>query len=722
MGEPRSAIISDDRERALLLTALFKLHGILKVEHCPWEQLPELLKRDPPGALLLLLDTPVYQKRRGQLPLLNAESFHQISLLDHRLGGEKRLDGKLPEGWKLLKRGCLIQQILAALPVESVSPSSCIAADLPAPCLLGGLFPALETLHFNGRMEIQGAEESLQLFFHEGAFLGLSDPYAPLSKDPKLLNHPTLIPALRLLRDLGGEAQEEQAFQLQHIQILSGLESFQRRCAQLLAPLLLQEVEVRISPLSLPPPAHHGVPSLSLLHRALGLLSPHHLSQWLGNQNLHCPPLIPKPLQNLLSPERYAPLFARLSQRGHPQEAARSSGLRDIDALSTLVLMRLLGLAFASRPGLPPPLPVLRPESPLAQGPQAVLTSFYENTLDLDPDELPLPEALDGGFEMLSPPPTPKARLTGTRLWPLHERFGPFHLGYRLRGDGMRELLLARRAGRNSQGLLLLKRLRALLYRKPEFIKRLKLEGELNARFQHPGLPKLLEQDRVGRRHYLLFEFVHGVTLDALMAKLRGRGLPYSWLSYLASKLSEVLVYLESQRRFDGRGLQLLHRDLCPQNILLGFNSEIKLLRLGETAGSPRRLPGRLIYSAPESFDENPLDVRSDLFSLGALLYELYSGRSCFRRENPKLSLAALRKGEFSPLLKITPLSRIIESCLQVQPARRPPSALALFKRLKRDCPSPDGVSEHISQNLKRLFSLTRYQEREALTEMKRDR
>ena len=260
-------------------------------------------------------------------------------------------------------------------------------------------------------------------------------------------------------------------------------------------------------------------------------------------------------------------------------------------------------------------------------------------------------------------------------------RLGPYEVAAALGSGGMGEVYRARdtRLGRD----VALKVLPAEHARDSERQKRFESEARAVAALDHPNILALHDVGNDGGRPYVVFELVEGLTLREKLA--RGR-LPVSKAVEYAIQVCRGLVAAHA------RGI--VHRDLKPENLSLTRDGRVKILDfglarllepdlsapLGESQARTATVPGVALgtagYMSPEQARGTPADARSDLFSLGAILYEMVSGRRAFDAATPTERLSAVLLQD-PPELAVgvdpapTALVRIVRRCLQKEPDDR---------------------------------------------------
>ncbi|MEW5852921.1 MAG: serine/threonine-protein kinase [Myxococcota bacterium] len=268
---------------------------------------------------------------------------------------------------------------------------------------------------------------------------------------------------------------------------------------------------------------------------------------------------------------------------------------------------------------------------------------------------------------------------------------GTTFAGYRVLGllgrGGMAEVYLARREDRGAQPAVI-KRLRAELSNDAESRRMFLREAALARTFSHERIVKVLDLATGRGGHALIIEFVEGRNLKQVaIACQQRRRYPHSGV--VARVLADVLAglgYVHNLCGPDGRPLGLIHRDMSPENILITYGGEVKLVDFGiakarhaafgagHTAAGILR--GKARYVAPEGIDAKPLDARSDLFSVGVILYELLTLSRPFRGESDLEVLESVLEREPAPPRELNPkappeLERICLKALEKEPSRR---------------------------------------------------
>jgi serine/threonine-protein kinase len=224
----------------------------------------------------------------------------------------------------------------------------------------------------------------------------------------------------------------------------------------------------------------------------------------------------------------------------------------------------------------------------------------------------------------------------------------------------MAEVYLARANGPAGwEKECVIKRILPALASDQQFVQMFLDEARIAARLNHPNIVQIFDLGQVGPKEFFIaMEYVHGVDLEQIVdaEKQRGGRVPLHIACRIVSSIAEGLDH--AHRAIDGRGqpLGLVHRDVSPSNVMVSFDGTAKILDFGIAKAAPLKgrtevgvIKGKIPYMSPEQVEGQPLDARSDVFSLGTLLYELIAGQKPFDGNGPaEVSLQILQK-EISP-------------------------------------------------------------------------
>jgi serine/threonine protein kinase len=289
------------------------------------------------------------------------------------------------------------------------------------------------------------------------------------------------------------------------------------------------------------------------------------------------------------------------------------------------------------------------------------------------------------------------------------ERFGDYELVERLGVGGMAETFLAIRRGPGGfEQRVCLKRILPTFIHDADFVAMFLREARLSALLHHGHIARVLDFGVVGAAHYLTLELIEGTDLRGVLRHLRCRGetLEPALTSYLAHALGAALDFAHTADE-QGHAAGIIHRDVSPSNVLISKVGEVKLADFGiakatSLPGSIQSgaLKGKIPYMAPEYALGRQCSARSDLFSLGVLLYECLAGHRPFDGNNDIETLDRAREGRRNPLQKAAPtapapLVDAIESLLAPAPEERPPNAGAFILMLA-EVPPPPLAQRHL--------------------------
>ncbi len=237
--------------------------------------------------------------------------------------------------------------------------------------------------------------------------------------------------------------------------------------------------------------------------------------------------------------------------------------------------------------------------------------------------------------------------------------FGKYYLLERINVGGMAEVFRAKAYGvEGFERLVAVKRILPNIAEDKEFIKMFIDEAKIAVQLNHANIAQIFDLGMVDGAYYIALEHVHGRDLRAIFDRCRNHGepMPVAQACFCLMKVCEGLDYAHNKRDSAGRELHLVHRDVSPQNILVSFEGEVKLIDFGiaKAAGKGAKtqagiLKGKFGYMSPEQVRGLPIDRRSDIFSCGICLYELLTGERLFVGESDFSTLEKVRNVEILP-------------------------------------------------------------------------
>ncbi len=283
------------------------------------------------------------------------------------------------------------------------------------------------------------------------------------------------------------------------------------------------------------------------------------------------------------------------------------------------------------------------------------------------------------------------------------ERKGPTRLGsYEILGKlargGMAELFLARAVGpQGFEKLVVLKKVLPQYAAIPRFVRLFLDEAKLAAGLEHPNIAHVFDMGTVDGNYFFTMEFVHGQDVRSTLH--RGfqvkRLVPIEHVVQVGRAVASALHYAHERRRADGTLLDIVHRDVSPSNIMVSYDGDIKLLDFGVAKASNSStktrtgtLKGKVSYMSPEQAKGSAVDRRSDIFSLGIVLWEMLTGARLFRGENDLATIQMIINERAPAPTTVRPecppeLEKIILHALEPDPTMRIQTARQLQVELE---------------------------------------
>jgi serine/threonine protein kinase len=263
---------------------------------------------------------------------------------------------------------------------------------------------------------------------------------------------------------------------------------------------------------------------------------------------------------------------------------------------------------------------------------------------------------------------------------------GKYKIVRRLSAGGMAEVFLANQVGIGGfEKPVALKRIqRQLLETRHLAIDLFLNEAKIASRLTHPNIVQVLDVGEVGGVLYLAMEYVHGKDLRDVVKKLRANRtmMPLGDACYVVREVAQALHHAYWSTDMTGKRLAVVHRDVSPHNIILTYDGTVKLLDFGVAMSSVTEqaetmIVGKWMYMSPEHTMNQQIDHRSDLFSLGVILYLLTTGAMPFGGKSPKEIVRKIRAGQYKPPQLCAPdvpegLASLIQHMLAPNPDERP--------------------------------------------------
>jgi serine/threonine-protein kinase len=306
--------------------------------------------------------------------------------------------------------------------------------------------------------------------------------------------------------------------------------------------------------------------------------------------------------------------------------------------------------------------------------------------------------------------------------WSSGDAVGRYTLLAKIATGGMAEIWLAKQAGpRGFEKVIVIKRIVDSLSADPEFVEMFLDEARIAAQLNHPNIVQIYDLGEHAGAYYIAMEYLPGENLSAIAraAMKAGVTMPITHAVKIISAAAEGLGHAHSRHGVKGEHLNVVHRDVSPQNIIITYDGLVKLVDFGIAKAANRgsqtmggQIKGKVAYMAPEQATGQAIDRRADLFSLAIVLYELVTKSRLFHREDQFQALTAVTSEEpVQPAIVRNPevpkeLSDILSKALQKNPDDRYQEAAAFHNALegwlKTQPQSPNATD--IAQFMHKLF------------------
>lgn len=294
------------------------------------------------------------------------------------------------------------------------------------------------------------------------------------------------------------------------------------------------------------------------------------------------------------------------------------------------------------------------------------------------------------------------------RVVPTRHAFAGYEIVAKLRVGGMAALYLGRKTGAGGFAkYVAIKVVLEHMSEDPMLISMFLDEARLSARIEHPNVVHIHELGEEEGQHFLVMEYIGGASLAQLQRVLtkRGRRLSPAIVAAIGMQVAAGLHAAHEVTDDHGVSLNVVHRDVSPKNVLLAYKGYVKLIDFGiakvrdaSQSTSAGLLKGTIRYMSPEqALGRAGIDRRSDIFSLGTVLWEMLTGRPLFQAENDLGVLDLVRRAEALPPGHHAPvppaLEQIVMRMLSLSPADRFATADEVQRALAAAVPEALGIS-----------------------------
>jgi len=273
------------------------------------------------------------------------------------------------------------------------------------------------------------------------------------------------------------------------------------------------------------------------------------------------------------------------------------------------------------------------------------------------------------------------------------EVYGKYRLIERIATGGMAEVYKAMAMGEAGfEKPVAIKRLHRQFGEDADLVGMLQDEARLCSQLNHGNICQVLDLGRVQDTYYIAMEYVNGKDLFHLLRKAARtqRKLPLPGALFIACEMLAALDYAHRKRGRDGELLHIIHRDISPQNVLITYDGEVKIIDFGiaKARTSTHRtqagvIKGKFRYMSPEQARGEPIDHRTDIFATGVVLYEMITGKPHAAGATDREILIKIQQGKFDPLAQLVlglpaELEEMVHRALTLSPESRWSSARAM--------------------------------------------
>jgi len=275
------------------------------------------------------------------------------------------------------------------------------------------------------------------------------------------------------------------------------------------------------------------------------------------------------------------------------------------------------------------------------------------------------------------------------------QRIGPYLLQKKVARGGMAELYLADYVREDGfRRKVAVKRILPHLAGNTDFINMFTREARLAALLQHPNIVQIFDYGNIEHSYFIAMEYIDGKNLGEILSILK-QGLSVDQAVFIISKISKGLDYSHSKKDdTTAEALNIVHRDISPQNMLISYQGEVKISDFGISKAKSEPsltqagvVKGKLAYLSPEQALGEQSDRRADIYALGLVFYETLTGKRVYSFKSDVEAIRSIPKMNIDPLSNVMPeipaeLNRIVMKCLEKNKGLRYQSASDLYREL----------------------------------------
>jgi serine/threonine protein kinase/tetratricopeptide (TPR) repeat protein len=235
--------------------------------------------------------------------------------------------------------------------------------------------------------------------------------------------------------------------------------------------------------------------------------------------------------------------------------------------------------------------------------------------------------------------------------------YGKYYLIDRIAVGGMAEIYAAKTFSEGGFAkTLVIKRILSRFSENPNFVSMFIDEAKISVSLQHSSIVQVYDFGKIKDNYYLAMEFVDGRDVKRLFNKLVARRevMPQEYAVFIAHEICRALDYAHRLKNYKNEPLGIVHQDISPSNIVVGFGGDVKVVDFGiaKTSAFANDVKdginwGKVSYVSPERLHHKPPTPQSDLFSVGVVLWECLTGRSLFKDKDPKVTARKVLSGDY---------------------------------------------------------------------------
>ncbi len=303
----------------------------------------------------------------------------------------------------------------------------------------------------------------------------------------------------------------------------------------------------------------------------------------------------------------------------------------------------------------------------------------------------------------------------------LPREFGKYHLIERVAVGGMAELFRAKLYGAGGfEKDLAVKKILPNLGTDQDFVQMFMDEAMITVTLNHGNIAQVIDFGEIAGEYFLVMEYVDGVDLQSLIKRSSDdyEPIPTAFSAHIVQEICRGLDYAHNKLGQDGKPLNIVHRDVSPQNVLLSFEGQVKLVDFGIARAASRItstqagvVKGKVAYMSPEQLMGQPVDGRADVWAAGIILYELLTHQRPFDGATPQETMAAITRGAFKAPQKLNrqvnrKLAAVVKKALERNVKKRyksagnMASALAGYLHSMGDPPNPLELAKLIRERM----------------------